>query len=1553
MRRHTLTGRVSRRTVDNEDQYSEAPETVQEEQGDVSDDTGSGDGNERRAATKIRRKLSDLTAESVPRRKENVSLRVARTKRGGNARQAATGDQPDENEAENDAEMLRLANRTRQTIPPVRKMLTSLPIQQRPLQSQLRHGQQPPSSPPARKRTRPTHDEEVRDENDDDDDDDDAALGNDSGATLHKRRKPSRSRSADAAGANGNGEDAPRMSQNEDVGQENEAKKNNKQKPPKNDTNTRGTPTRSRSSDNTTATATATFSFPNERNQGGRQLQRPQHVAGQQKSTVAANRSAAAAAAQLTKKKRARSESSERRSESSERDVSGGTGRGRKGVGGNGSVSDSSVTNNDRGDSGGGSSNVNSEADENEDDGGDGDGDDEVDANRRNVFVNKRHRVRSRSASGSSSGSDTGDSVGQAMVGGVVRGAGRSKVRNAARRRRVQEADQHDIAEFMGEQMMSNDIEADLTGDESPAQLVQLLLEWKRLWVTETPRNEVQRFRHDRTLFGAETDDDELANAQLKPVYHSIVARIVNLTEALKRHHLIEAEPTASPGDGAAAAVPLDSEAARRAELYTITNKVNEAVGNAFFSILNNGKNTHNGDSRAAAELPVELNCWTYVPPQSDDMKTMMRLLVGMLQKAREFGFRRMGAKVFEAVYTKKMQYTRHWRPIMSMKEFVYFAICPYDHNKELAAYLFDRKGNDTAVAEWLVNLQHETRFPILKPDRRIVAFDNCILNVKENRTYSFEHPALSASMVAGQYIALPYLVNLYHRQSRRCVCKKKERLRRERQEAINGALNGANTNANANANSLSLTTNVPANVAAAAAVSAATTADTGTEKEVEIAPEDEWKYDVHMALDHSSDEDDDDDRVTSHHPVEDETWEDLYDKEATTFEAEKKKATDTQERRKQRRERRTLRAEKRAQGGHAAAGKQEPDSDTTDEEEEERKKNKVAEAVAAAANGSIAAATARQKGGAGGGAGARSKRKRLADDSEMENDSAANANHISRSRAQKPRVRAPEKVTAAAVVNATKTVTIEEATEEDKEEDEAATTGKKPPHTNDRERKAWNGRENKRENDGDVEDADERELKGDPKRGGRRVDDVAGVSGGGRGGGGERRHGRGFVAGATPHIRDAVAGAGISVAGAGVGVGVAGDDNDDGFVAGVRDTDANEEARDNSKRAHRRELNGIADVFVSKLKKLCVGCGEHYMRVRTMSFLKIFQTQRLLGIDVEWIRAFMGRMFFDVKEMENWQVFFILIGLAGTGKSTLMNVLRAFFEQSQIGMFDERVEERFPLMGVYKAAVILAFDIGRKFNMTQGVLQQVIVGESVEVFIKGKEPVSIANWKAPMWWCCNVYPHFVSSGGAMVRRIVSTNFPYVVEKSDPELDKKIGEELPAIIYSCVNAFHAKLRDHKRQNIWDVLPQSFKDQQTKTAINTNPLEGFLRNSERVHITPDGVYPWHEFKKDYRSSAREEGILDIPLLIDSFYNVSFKRHDIQLKETGYFVNAIDGEPLNGPHLLGVKPSVQQIELKRQRLAGGGGGGQNYRNQAANNANNANQNAVAGAQPIPAH
>lgn len=56
------------------------------------------------------------------------------------------------------------------------------------------------------------------------------------------------------------------------------------------------------------------------------------------------------------------------------------------------------------------------------------------------------------------------------------------------------------------------------------------------------------------------------------------------------------------------------------------------------------------------------------------------------------------------------------------------------------------------------------------------------------------------------------------------------------------------------------------------------------------------------------------------------------------------------------------------------------------------------------------------------------------------------------------------------------------------------------------------------------------------------------------------------------------------------------------------------------------------------------------------------------------------GRMFYDVNERDTWQVIPFLKGVAGTGKSFIINILLSIFDPKDVGILSNNVEEQFGL---------------------------------------------------------------------------------------------------------------------------------------------------------------------------------------------------------------------------------------------------------------------------------
>ena len=86
------------------------------------------------------------------------------------------------------------------------------------------------------------------------------------------------------------------------------------------------------------------------------------------------------------------------------------------------------------------------------------------------------------------------------------------------------------------------------------------------------------------------------------------------------------------------------------------------------------------------------------------------------------------------------------------------------------------------------------------------------------------------------------------------------------------------------------------------------------------------------------------------------------------------------------------------------------------------------------------------------------------------------------------------------------------------------------------------------------------------------------------------------------------------------------------------------------------------------------------YDDLKTPSLDQIFTFQRWDEEMITWMFVFIGRMFYDVNERDTWQVIPFLKGVAGTGKSFIINILLSIFDPKDVGILSNNVEEQFGL---------------------------------------------------------------------------------------------------------------------------------------------------------------------------------------------------------------------------------------------------------------------------------
>ena len=230
------------------------------------------------------------------------------------------------------------------------------------------------------------------------------------------------------------------------------------------------------------------------------------------------------------------------------------------------------------------------------------------------------------------------------------------------------------------------------------------------------------------------------------------------------------------------------------------------------------------------------------------------------------------------------------------------------------------------------------------------------------------------------------------------------------------------------------------------------------------------------------------------------------------------------------------------------------------------------------------------------------------------------------------------------------------------------------------------------------------------------------------------------------------------------------------------------------------------------------------------------------------------GRLLFPVGTHDNWQVMLWLVGLAGTGKSLVQDIVAAMFAPSATGTLVGNQEQTFGLDGKYNRHVLLGRDLPRKMApvLSQELLQCMVSGERICVPRKNQLALEV-RWTVPQLFASNQLPDYADSAGQIVRRIVPLQFRKPVPEPDPTLLQRILEtELPALVSRAMDAYLAAAREHGRTGFWRWCPAELLAAQKEVGIATSYVKRFLslgpddeqavsRGGEVVHLMKaDGV-----------------------------------------------------------------------------------------------------------------
>jgi phage/plasmid-associated DNA primase len=262
-----------------------------------------------------------------------------------------------------------------------------------------------------------------------------------------------------------------------------------------------------------------------------------------------------------------------------------------------------------------------------------------------------------------------------------------------------------------------------------------------------------------------------------------------------------------------------------------------------------------------------------------------------------------------------------------------------------------------------------------------------------------------------------------------------------------------------------------------------------------------------------------------------------------------------------------------------------------------------------------------------------------------------------------------------------------------------------------------------------------------------------------------------------------------------------------------------------------------------------------------------------------KWLCIFMGRMCFDIGELDNWQVLLYLLGQAGAGKSTiLMKILQKFYEEEDVGIISNNIDAKYGIKPHVNKFMVIAPEIAENFKMEQTDWQLLVEGGRNTYSEKYKNDETI-DWKVPMTMGGNKIMRYKNNSESVSRRTAVINFWKKVKNTDTEIEKKLTREIPFILKLCVRGYYSALATYGKKGIWNILPHYFHENKEDMEQTTNSLQHFLK-SGNVTYDKNFYIPMKVFSQAFNDHCRENNLPREQFTKD-YYMSTFTNNDIKV------------------------------------------------------------------------
>lgn len=301
--------------------------------------------------------------------------------------------------------------------------------------------------------------------------------------------------------------------------------------------------------------------------------------------------------------------------------------------------------------------------------------------------------------------------------------------------------------------------------------------------------------------------------------------------------------------------------------------------------------------------------------------------------------------------------------------------------------------------------------------------------------------------------------------------------------------------------------------------------------------------------------------------------------------------------------------------------------------------------------------------------------------------------------------------------------------------------------------------------------------------------------------------------------------------------------------------------------------------------------------------FKSILDYQKFPKEVQKWLVIFLGRNLFNINEIERWAVIMYLLGMAGAGKSTIIeNIIAKFYDVDDIKLMSNNIEKKFGLKPLTTAKIVIAPEIQADCSLEQTEWQLITEGGSLTPAEKNKN-AETTKWLPPVPMAGNSVPAYKNNCGQQSRRTVIWKFWRKVMDTNTHLDEELEKEIPMIMKMSVMGYLWAVNKYKKKGIWKILPKYFQENQDEMDENTNTLLNFLKSS-KVVLSEKVYVPEKVFKQAFNEHCRENNLSKTQFTVD-FYSGPFSNNNITVaKRSRKKYPANSDEYVHGTYFIGV-------------------------------------------------